>query len=83
MHLTSVQPNLKGNNVRHSCFFWSLVLWVYIHCLRFALDRAPHVRPVPLIQPSSLELGTHRNCQSRHLGQEEDYHSDRRWRVGN
>jgi hypothetical protein len=45
-------PNLKGklNGVWHSCIFWSLVLWVSSPCLRFSLDRAPHVRPVPLIQ---------------------------------
>ncbi len=75
--------NLKENNVRHSCFFWSLVLCVSSPFLRFSLDRAPHVRPVPLIQPCSLELGTHRHCQSRHLEQEEDYHSDLSWRLGN
>ena len=75
--------NLKGNNIWHSCLFWFLVLCVSNPCLRFSLDRAPHVRPVPLIQISSLELDTHKHCQFRHLEQEEDYHSDRRWRLGN
>ena len=76
-------PNLKGNNVWHSCFFWSLVLWVYSYCLRFPFDCAPHVRPVPLIQLFSLELSTHGNCQSRHLEEEDDYNCDRNWRLGN
>ena len=52
-------PNLKENNVRHSCFFWSLALCVSISLLRLSLDRAPHVRPVPLIRLSSHEFGTH------------------------
>jgi hypothetical protein len=63
--------------------FSGLVLCVSSPLLRFTFDRAPHVRPVPLIQLSSLELGTHGHCQSRHLEQEEDYHSDRSWRLGN
>ena len=36
----------------HPSFFWSLVLRVSFHCRGFSLDRAPHVRPVLLIQLS-------------------------------
>ena len=75
-------PILKANNVWHPCIFWSLVLCVSGPCLRFSLNRAPHVRPVPLVQLSSLELGTHSRCQSCHLEQE-NYHGDRRWCLGN
>ena len=71
------------NNIWHSCIFWSLDIWVSGHCLRFSFDRAPYVRPVPLIQLSPLELSTYGLCQSCHLEQEEDYHSDRSWRLGN
>jgi hypothetical protein len=78
-------PNLKGNDglALLLTIFLSLALCISSCFLRFSLDRAPHVRPVPLIQLSSLELGTHGHCQSRRLEQEEDYHSDRRWRLGN
>ena len=73
--------NLNANNDWHSCIFWSPVLWVSGPCLRFSLDCAPHVRPVPLVQSSSLELGTHRRCQSCHL-ERENYHGGRRWCLG-
>jgi hypothetical protein len=42
-------PNLKENNEWHSSFFWTLVLCVSGRFLRFSFDRAPHVRPLPLI----------------------------------
>ena len=58
MHLILKHPISKGNDVWHSSFTWSLALWVYGHYLRFSLNRAPHVRPVSLIQLSSPELGT-------------------------
>jgi hypothetical protein len=78
-------PNLKGNDglALLLTIFLSLVLCISSCFLRFSLDRAPHVRPVPLIQLFPLGLGTHGHCQSRHLEQEEDYHSDCRWRLGN
>ena len=76
-------PNLKGNNAWHAYIFWSLVIWVSSHCLRFSLDLAPHVRSVSLIRLSSLELSTYGYYQYRHLEQDENYNSDRSWRLGN
>ena len=69
MYLISKHLILRENTVWHSSFSGSLARWVSSRCLRFSLDRAPHVRPVPYFPP---ELGTYwpgyRQC--RYLEQE-------------